>query len=127
MLRFRVPVCLVVICTALTPTAAVADGPRVRLVKDIYPGDQPGFYGASVVMNGVMYFVGFDPTYGRELWRTDGTTPGTVMVKDINPGPQESSLSSPIVHGNWIIFFAFTSTAGWQCGGATARRLARSW
>ena len=35
---------------------------------------------------GQMLFVASDATNGIELWRTDGTTVGTMLVKDINPG-----------------------------------------
>ena len=31
-----------------------------------------------------LYFVGTDNTYGKELWKSDGTVNGTAMVKDIN-------------------------------------------
>jgi ELWxxDGT repeat protein len=31
-----------------------------------------------------------DGVTGRELWKSDGTTAGTVLVKDINPGPDHS-------------------------------------
>ena len=37
------------------------------------------------------FFSASTPTTGRELWRTDGTSGGTVMVKDIQPGSAGSS------------------------------------
>ena len=33
-----------------------------------------------------VYFAGNNPSWGTELWRSDGTAPGTWMVKDIWPG-----------------------------------------
>jgi len=39
-----------------------------------------------VVLNGSVFFVGYDPAHGVELWKSDGTAAGTVMVKDIYPG-----------------------------------------
>lgn len=63
------------------------------LVKDIRPG---GYFDAAggghsdpmglTVMGDHLYFNADDGVSGRELWRTDGTTTGTVMVADISPG-----------------------------------------
>ena len=59
------------------------------LVKDIntfgssYPAD-------FCVCNGLLFFSATDSSHGDELWKTDGTTAGTVMVKDINPGSSGS-------------------------------------
>ena len=39
-----------------------------------------------VLMDGIVYFPGYTETHGWELWRTDGSGPGTFMVKDANPG-----------------------------------------
>ena len=36
--------------------------------------------------NGYVFFFGNSITYGRELWKTDGSVSGTVVVKDIVPG-----------------------------------------
>jgi ELWxxDGT repeat protein len=63
------------------------------LVKDIrpgsgnsYPGDERFSRGARAVVNGTLFFHAFDGIYGRELWKSDGTTAGTVLVQDIYPG-----------------------------------------
>jgi ELWxxDGT repeat protein len=48
--------------------------------------------------NGVLYFVGHDATHGLELWKSNGTTEGTVLVKDIWTG---SSSSSPAYLAYW--------------------------
>ena len=47
--------------------------------------------GCSTIMGNMMYFQGDDGgnsagTYGRELWKTNGTDEGTVLVADLNPG-----------------------------------------
>ncbi len=39
----------------------------------------------SAYRNGLTYFAGKSPTLGIELWKTDGTTAGTIMIQDINP------------------------------------------
>ncbi len=41
--------------------------------------------GDFVFFDGLTYFVASDGVSGLELWRTDGTTPGTTLVKDICP------------------------------------------
>ncbi len=42
--------------------------------------------GDFVSFGGLTYFIASDGISGLELWRTDGTTPGTTQVKDICPG-----------------------------------------
>lgn len=42
------------------------------------------------------YFTATDGVYGRELYRTDGTTGGTLRVKDINPGAGDSILTTSL-------------------------------
>jgi len=43
-------------------------------------------YNGMKAMNGIVFFIGSDSTYGAELWKTDGTVAGTQLVKDINNG-----------------------------------------
>jgi ELWxxDGT repeat protein len=40
----------------------------------------------AVSQSNRIFFAGFDPTHGRELWVSDGSTTGTKLVKDILPG-----------------------------------------
>ena len=62
------------------------------LVKDIRPGNSP--YGTPLssspreltAVGNRLYFSADDGVTGRELWRSNGTTAGTVLVKDIRPG-----------------------------------------
>ncbi len=42
-------------------------------------------------VNGMLYFIASDGSSGYELWRTDGTSAGTVLVRDICPGPSGAS------------------------------------
>lgn len=66
------------------------------LLKDIMPGTGMGlsnFYGANFKwFGGYLYFQADDGISGNELWRSDGTTIGTVMFKDISPDSSSSPL-----------------------------------
>lgn len=55
------------------------------LVKDIYPGGNPGVDQLTVV-GSKLFFVAASAGAGREVWVSDGTAAGTFMVKDVFPG-----------------------------------------
>ncbi len=57
-----------------------------------------------------------------ELWKSDGTTAGTVRVKDINPGTASSSPSNLVVMNGLLIFQAYSSTGFglWTTNGTAA-------
>ncbi len=46
--------------------------------------------GSLMPWNDLLYFSGFTPAHGWELWRTDGSAIGTYLVRDILPGPDSS-------------------------------------
>jgi ELWxxDGT repeat protein len=70
-------------------------------------------------VNGTVYFRAKSTTAGAELWKTDGTTFGTVMVRDIFPGrtqyitdpgqyingPPESSYPTSLTNVNGALIF----------------------
>ena len=61
---------------------------NTQLVKDFDPNTPYwGKYSASPakVFNNELYFDASDGMNNNELWKTDGTSAGTVMVKDIGP------------------------------------------
>jgi ELWxxDGT repeat protein len=62
-----------------------------------------------------LYFEGQDDAHGRELWRTDGTSSGTVMVTDLSPGalvqggevtPNSSMVQHAVDAGGTLFFVA---------------------
>jgi ELWxxDGT repeat protein len=85
------------------------------LVKDI---NSYGTMSSDAVILGPVgddvYFTLTDSTYGRELWKSDGTEVGTVMVKDINPGSSGSSISSLFALNGIAYFIADNGTGGYN-------------
>ena len=90
------------------------------LVKDITTGENEssyapdGSYVAPTIFNGEMYFGAYNGNDG-ELWKTDGTTAGTVLaVADpINPGDDTQAAAVEI---NGKLFMDFrTSEYGQEC------------
>ena len=64
------------------------------LVKDINPaGDSniSDFENAITSVGNTLYFAATDGVSGRELWKSDGTSEGTVQIGDLNPGVGDSS------------------------------------
>ncbi len=56
-------------------------------------------------MNGTLFFSANDGSNGRELWKSNGTSVGTVLVKDIRPG-SESSSPLYLTNVNGTLFFS---------------------
>jgi len=63
------------------------------LVKDIWPGAGSAFPGVPLAwnfdqsffnLNGTLFFVANDGVHGYELWKSDGTAPGTTKITDGN-------------------------------------------
>jgi len=70
-------------------------------VTEIETGDDGFFPSFFVAAPGGVYFVAGDPTHGRELWWSDGTTAGTHLVVDLQPGPFPLQLEGPS-HLAWL-------------------------
>ena len=68
------------------------------------------------VVGNTIYFAGQTATNGKELWKSDGTTSGTVMVKDINSGNGNGLTSDPAYYGigNTVYFIADDGTSGFE-------------
>lgn len=114
------------------------------LLKDIIPGaiggfttaGQFGYYSHPFTIvwehNNEIFFTannaalnpGSGTTNDIELWKSDGTTSGTVLLKDINPGNTNGSDPRDFFEINGILYFtAYTATNGrelWKTDGTSA-------
>ena len=89
------------------------------LVEDIYPGETGSEPNWLMDINGRLLFAADHPKFGEELWRSNGTKPGTRLVKDIDPGPlvinevedTEAGSSAPdnVLRKKNVIFFQATT------------------
>jgi ELWxxDGT repeat protein len=65
-------------------------------------------------VNGTLFFRANDGTKGRELWKSNGTSTGTVLVRDIRPGAA-SSYPRELTNVNGTLFFeANDGTSGYE-------------
>jgi ELWxxDGT repeat protein len=119
----------VVYFTAETPTEGRelwrTDGTPggTSLVKDINPGVEGSNVGDGFNLSAAGNFLLFSAkgnNSGTELWKSDGTSAGTVMVKDINPGMDDSDPDFFWPFGNIVLFTAKTAANGrevWRTDG----------
>ena len=122
---------LVTAFTALLPQRLPAPSERLTyfferdintvMVKDINSSLVP--VGNLIVMNGAIFFVGFDEDHGRELWTSDGTEAGTRRIKDIGPGSDGSDPENLFNFNGTLFFSADDRTSGrelWTSDGTEA-------
>jgi len=80
------------------------------IVKDILPGSSGSSIQTPVGLGGVLYFGASNGTNGSangyELWKSDGTTGGTVMVKEFVAGTGGGGPSGMVVMGGTLYFSA---------------------
>lgn len=99
------------------------------LLKDVLPGspgEANGVPGFMTLVNNQIFFTANTWGMGRELWKTDNTTAGTVLVKDINPGQESSEATSFVDMGGVLYMSAKTAANGfelWKSNGTEAGTL----
>ncbi|MEO5563781.1 MAG: ELWxxDGT repeat protein [Chitinophagaceae bacterium] len=88
-----------------------SDGTEIGTIKIKHASQTPELL---TTVNGTLYFVGSSPTYGKELWKSDGTSNGTSMVKDINSGTDDSYFSGLAKAGNKLVFSVSDGFHGYE-------------
>jgi ELWxxDGT repeat protein len=82
---------------------------RTFRLRDIFAGSTPDYMGSQpasfTAVGNLCYFTADDHVNGRELWVSDGTTPGTRMIS-IADGPTGSSPTSLFAFGDTLVFQA---------------------
>ena len=95
-------------------------------VKDIVVGSGSPFADTNLnpsltVLGDFVYFVADVPGYGKELWRTDGTSSGTVVVADLVAGSNSSYPQELTAAAGFLFFSADDGVKGrelWRSNGS---------
>lgn len=97
------------------------------MVKDIRAGSMGGLNISNIqyfqAYKGLVYFSANDGASGVELWKSDGTSNGTVIVKDIRSGNMTSDLKELIVYNDLLYFSAYdglSATQLWKSDGTSS-------
>jgi len=101
--------------------------PGTGLVTNLNPGSSSGVSAMNTDRGGAalgsyVYFRGNNGVIGSELWRSDGTVPGTTLVSDVRPGPNSSSPSDFVTHAGFVYFSAIGTNSGrelWKSDGGS--------
>jgi ELWxxDGT repeat protein len=75
------------------------------MVRDISPGPASSSPAHLASYGGALFFSADDGVRGRELWKSDGTEPGTFLVRDLTPGSGSTSFQSQLIVANGLLFF----------------------
>ena len=103
----------IVLLTAMAPVPVAAVS-APYLVKNIKAGAEGSEPGDLTALNDVVVFSAGGGGKGRELWRTDGTTAGTVRVMDIRPGWRSSGVYGIARVGDVAYFEANDGVHGYE-------------
>ncbi len=83
-------------------------------MRDIRPGASNANPRFLTNVNGTLYFRANDGTNGYELWKSDGTSAGTVLVRDILLGAYGSNPRSLTNVNGTLYFQATDGSSGYE-------------
>ncbi len=87
------------------------------------PGAGNGYPSSLTNVNGTLYFQANDGNNSFELWKSDGSSAGTVLVRDILPGSSSAGLNYLTNVNGTLYFRADDGTNGyelWKSDGTSA-------
>ncbi|MEM6963710.1 MAG: T9SS type A sorting domain-containing protein [Bacteroidota bacterium] len=93
---------------------------ELSLLKDIRKGAAPFLSGwlshhyQTSSSDNYFYFPADDGVYGKELWRTDGTTAGTRLVEDIHPRATSAEAIPFESLGDEFLFRVYNQSGGFD-------------
>ncbi|HEY9419992.1 MAG TPA: ELWxxDGT repeat protein, partial [Thermoanaerobaculia bacterium] len=96
------------------------------LVEDINPYGTAPILPSNQELTGLgtdLFFVNSDGVHGYEIWKSDGTGPGTALLIDLCPGICSSLPTSLTVFDGFLFFFADDGVHGrelWKSDGTAA-------
>lgn len=88
----------------------VYDGTTATLLKDINSGAPSSSPSKFIVLKNTIYFTADDGASGQEVWKTDGTNPGTSIVANIGSGASSSFANAFSATSNYLYFVANDAT-----------------
>ena len=100
-------------------------GANTRITRDVVGASGNSLFIDSPYLSefgGNLYYTATNTSNGRELWRSDGSSGGTVMLKDIVPGENDSTPSAYTRAGETLFFIATDEAHGrelWKTDGTS--------
>ena len=91
----------------------------VELVADIDPGGGSSQPTQLTAVGTTLFFLADDGTHGTELWKSDGTSAGTMMLKDIYYGWDTSYTNDLTVIGSTLFLKPGMGFTDLSCGRVT--------
>src|SRR5579862_6868235 len=85
-----------------TANAVTFTPSQVKDINLIHAGSRPL---DLTPVGSTLFFSAYKPGIGRELWKSDGTSAGTVLVRNIDPGPS-GSYPKDLTDVSGTLFFA---------------------
>lgn len=109
---------LIILLLFFVENCFAVNSAKIELLKDINPAGSASISVKLVSQNRV-YFMADDGVHGSELWRTDGSSAGTMLLKDINTGGGSSFLVDFIWDDQEQNFYFIALGNIWKSDGTT--------